>query len=1157
MRKLRTLLTLLVLSICSMQSIWASRIAPELPTAQTLESGTTYYLYNVMEGKFACRSTNNTSYVALSTYGEKVTITATENEGEYTIQWASNNHYYWAAFDTYITAYYTSYIDSYNNFTIAESSKGYTIQRSSSNTTYYKSDEYIGFNGNNGDRLNPALAEGSIHWVLYSVDDAEYYMAKHKLYTYLEVADQNNFYITQYDLVYNNPDATTAELDQAQLTLENALNLSQNLVSPDWTEYPILFQNTTDNKWELDYYKTCLRWGVSVQYGNSMETTSTLKATVNVDADATMCYTYRGNWYGTLRVYLDGELVQIIYNSRAEMGDRRYYIEMAAGKHDITWECLFNIANSNGNTYYQYLSEIGVMNTPTITPATTTVEGQLGTEVLKLVDPVSSVKKIVINGVIGADDWTTIGLMVNAFSIDMSGATATAPMPDEMFRKQDNKWNFLHDVKLPEGLTAIGERAFYESDIENEMDFPSSLTSIGSRAFYGSKLKAAYMKDGITSIGSYAFQNCYFLENVTYPATAASVPYYCFENCYNLRTFEIPEGVTEINEDAFYACWRFNPRFPSSINKIRARAFYNTSTDSLFVNEDVTVDEYAFANCGSLVYAEWPTTFVNANYNNSPVVANCSKLNKVMLKSPTIVTYDSQDFFQNNNLSNITLQVPDFLESAYKLDPYWYQCNVQGFNSADITNWNVTESLVLNSGQRIGGTPNLRVTLDGNLTVNGDDTQNIGDLCINYSPIKYSWYTGSYSYNVKQQWGMMLGNTNNVNITGELSEVLRTKEKTWYFLTLPFDTKVGDITTTANDNGAATSYAIRYYDGATRANNGTGGNWKNYTAEDIIPAGTGFIYQTAKAASSKFVAQENASKQYILSNNEFVKALDENPSAVTANKGWNLVGNPWQTYYNIHKLNFTAPITVWDMDDKKYVAYSIIDDDYAIKPLEAIFVQCPDEINSISFPIDGRQLTTEIESQNGARALMQEARSRQLIDVELTDGELTDKTRVVMNPQASTSYEINCDASKFFSMDANVPQIFSIEGDTQYAINERPADNGIVCLGVLLPADGTYTINVSRNELTGVVLYDKQTGRSTDLSIGDYTFNGDAGLCQDRFELRFGEVNGIKTIGNAEMATDYYFNLKGQRVDNAQGSMHNAQLKPGIYVVKGKKVVVK
>lgn len=159
MKHLRLLLAFFVASIGAVQSV-SARVAPELPTAQTLVSGTSYYLYNVLEGKFACRSTTSTSYAALGTYGDKVIITATGNEGEYTIQWANNN-YYWTGYDTYVNS--SSGTNNYRYFIFAESSKGYTFQRSSMNTSYYKADEYVGFNGSNGDRLSPALTDGSIH----------------------------------------------------------------------------------------------------------------------------------------------------------------------------------------------------------------------------------------------------------------------------------------------------------------------------------------------------------------------------------------------------------------------------------------------------------------------------------------------------------------------------------------------------------------------------------------------------------------------------------------------------------------------------------------------------------------------------------------------------------------------------------------------------------------------------------------------------------------------------------------------------------------------------------------------------------------------------------------------------------------------------------
>lgn len=1134
MKNFRHLLTLILVSICAVHSAWADRSAPELPAAVTPESGQTYYLYNVMEGKFWCRSTTSTSYPAIGTYGDKVTITATGNDNEFYIQWASNNHFLYAQ-DSYINSS-SSPTTKQRYFTIAESSKGYTIQRSPNNTTYYKADEFIGYNHNNGDRLNPALAEGSIHWQFMTVDEAEYYFAKHKLYTYLEAADSYNFIIDQYDIVYNNPESTTAELNQAQEMLNDALTMSRNFVSPSWTEYPILFQNSTENKWTIS--SGDFKWTAS---GTTLNETSTLIGTVDVDEEVTLVYKYytTGN-YINMRVYVDGNLVENIANNVSNSNSykkRQYYIELPAGKHNISWTGVYT-SNDSESMRSCYLSGIGIQKTPTLTPATTTVEGQLGTEVLKLVDNVANVKKIVITGVIGADDWTTIGMMKNALAIDMSGATATAGIPDNMFK--GSNFPFLHSFKLPQGLTSIGASAFSSSDIEGEMTFPSTLQSIGNSAFYRSKLKAAYMQDGITSIGSSAFSTCYYLENVSYPATAEEIPSYCFEECINLRTFKIPEGIVKINSQAFENAEVFNPRFPSTLTTLGSRAFSNTGIDSLIIGEKLRdIRGYAFSSCKNLVYAEFPTSYYcypNSNdqlQNGYYIIEYCKKLKDVFFKSPTVVIEVNQTFF--NGCGKPTIHVPDYLESAYKLHPYWYNYNPTGFSTEEITDWRIYSDVTLQAGDRFRGTPNVTMIGGSSLTVNGDDAMAINKFTTNVNIKNFTTIAE------------VISNTNNINITGQYTYKYYTEEKKWYFITLPFDVKVSNITS------SGCSHAVRYYDGATRATNGNSGNWKNYAADDVIPAGTGFIYQTSANCWSDFVAEDNATKNYVFSSNEFVKALDANPSEVNANKGWNLVGNPWLSYYNIHKLNFTAPITVWNTDSKTYSAYSIIDDDYAILPSQAFFVQCPDEVSSISFPIDGRQLTSVIESQSGARQPgWTPADERRLMDIELSNGEQGDKTRLVVNPQAKMDYETSCDASKFLSLDASVPQIYTIQDGEQMAINERPAGDGMIKLGVILPSDGTYTIKSERNALTEAVLVDNENGTETNLAYNAYTFSAPAGATDTRFELHLSAANitgisNVKSTVSNETSSKMY-NLNGQRVSGN---------KNGIYVVDGKKVILK
>lgn len=68
------------------------------------------------------------------------------------------------------------------------------------------------------------------------------------------------------------------------------------------------------------------------------------------------------------------------------------------------------------------------------------------------------------------------------------------------------------------------------------------------------------------------------------------------------------------------------------------------------------------------------------------------------------------------------------------------------------------------------------------------------------------------------------------------------------------------------------------------------------------------------------------------------------------------------------------------------------------------------------------------------------------------------------------------------------------------AINERPAGDGIIQIGVMIPANGTYTIMSNRNDFMEAIP-DKLTGTETNLSNETYTFSAEAGTDNQRFEL--------------------------------------------------------
>ena len=625
------------------------------------------------------------------------------------------------------------------------------------------------------------------------------------------------------------------------------------------------------------------------------------------------------------------------------------------------------------------------------------------------------------------------------------------------------------------------------------------------------------------------------------PEKLQTVGEYAFQDCCRMKTI-LPEGLKTVEKGGFYNCDSLRLPLPETLNTIEKDAFRCIDGfKSLVIPQSVTsIGEYAFADCPNLEKVELSVYQYSLA---SGIFQDCSKLDTVKLKSPTVATLSGT--YPLSDITKVVLQVPHYLVNSYKLHSYWYNAKaIEPFDYSDTEFIPISGQLTLNH-ERFGGQPSIEIrSFDCYLKINGDNEQKFNNIKVNVS--------GSSS--VK---GQLLNNCDNITAIGDNYVSYGSDAKKWHFISLPFDLDVSRITP---DNGV--QYAIRYYDGESRAANGKSGNWKNVDRNSIIPAGTGFIFQTNNSSWTWFYAADTENKYGTLRTTEFNKTLAVNASETASNRGWNLVGNPYQCFYNNHCLNFTAPITVWN--GSTYVAYSLTDDDYAIRPNEAFFVQCPNEENAtLGFPIQGRQLTSVIESQNAARA--EKASARKLIDVELSDGELTDKTRFVMNPQAEIGYELNRDASKFFSMDASAPQIYTIENGELLAINERPLGEGTVQMGIIIPKDGTYTINAPRNQFQNIVLVDNETGIETLLADGvSYTFTADKGTHEGRFVLRIGgtvvtDINAVEGgLRQAKVPTAVY-TLDGRKVadfDGRESSLSNSvPLQKGVYIVNGKKVL--
>ncbi|MCD8385617.1 MAG: leucine-rich repeat domain-containing protein [Bacteroidales bacterium] len=826
-----------------------------------------------------------------------------------------------------------------------------------------------------------------------------------------------------------------------------------------------------------------------------------------------------------------------------------------------------------------------------VTTLTTDTYGQVGKQAIYAFDRLDNpeLNFIKIVGPVGSaeqDDWNDLRNMTYLMGLDLSEAQF-----DEMPNNALENLGYLSYVVLPDNVTSIGDYAFQGTQLF-QIDIPAAVTSIGYQAFYGTKVREVNFlgTSQLYYMGYKAFASCSLLKEVVMPKSMVSFGRYnnnhdrvdygteTFRDCTSLTKIVFSDDLTNLSHGICDGCTSLTDvTVPSKLETIEQYAFYNTAIQEFDFPKTLTsigyeafryaplqkvilpirlntLVDYAFEDCTNLTYIELPSYIESYNRN----FYKCTSVETVVCKSPTPPAVSHDPFENGRSKSEMTLLVPSFAIAEYKLDNYWQQFgNIQAID-IDLDYWRISSTLGMSNDQRWGEKPDVDLYYGGKFTVSGSNPLNMKT---------FVYYAG------ESNPGSMVNRTESVN-TDSICTVFPISANYWYFFTPLYEVNVDDI----RHSDSSASFAIRYYDGATRATNGSGG-WKNVVSEQLH-AGIGYIIQSNKAGDI-YLPTVAETRTSIFQTEAAATVLEENQSESSAHKSWNLVGNPFPCYYDIYYLDFTAPITVWNTSKRNYTAYSITDDEFALRPMQAFFVQKPDELENIVFPIAGRQNTSTIASKLSAPAKDAQTQSRFLFNIEISGAAGEDMTRVVLNEESSLSYELNCDASKFTSLDATVPQIYTYDADgTRMAINERPRLDGRIALGVTLGAAGDYTFSASRvdGELT---LLDTKTNTVTDLSTDTYTFSADgAETITDRFYLyasadASGIVSAVEGKVSVKAVADgisitapageraMIASTAGVTLYNAelQGGETTVKLQRGVYVVRvgqsTTKVVVK
>jgi len=809
-------------------------------------------------------------------------------------------------------------------------------------------------------------------------------------------------------------------------------------------------------------------------------------------------------------------------------------------------------------------------------------------------------------GSINEEDFYAMRQMRNLIKVDLSGLSITE-LPDGAF---EECWQ-IEEVLLPPTLKTINQRAFYKTGIKS-ITLPESLEAItGDYDFCECKmLQSIIIPDGVTSLPyscfsgctslhdvtlpkylesmeSYCFQNC-DIYSITFPETLKEIPYYGFSGNKNLKTIHLAEGLETIGTCAFSSCPSIESlTTPTTLRTIKNSAFSEaTNMATLTLTEGLeSIENNAFYGCQSLTTLTLPSSLLFCL--NNPF-QNCTSLTSIEARSlipPTVRSY-----VPTYEAGNIELYVPLWSFQEYMTTPGWLEYQEHTHIITD----NLPENIVINKEFEFlldeetnvkDYTPNIRLLYNteqiddgfgykkyerGNLTISSRSKMDVNNFSMYYSPFAkwhadYSlFYNGRNYDDTRTKY-----NPNSLINRGEMRAENQTinlllANDCWQFICFPFDVAMKDIIPV----DSKTQWVVRYYDGEKRAAQEFDNTWGNLTADDILEAGVGYVMKCYNDDFNSTYAWEaygpveftvtpivnSVNRQRLFDSSNRTITLKEYASEFEQNRSWNLIGNPYPSFYDTRFIDTETPFLVWNSRDGSYAAFSPVDDNYILNPGEAFFMQCPIGKPKLTFLSSGRQTYRNpndlIVKEVKARRIARQA-NRSVFNIMLQGESQTDRTRVVFNEAAMADYEINRDAAKMMPTHANVSQIWTVADGVRYAINERPQADGIIDIELQIGTAGKYIISIGDHSANGIIyLEDKKFGTTTELTETGYEFEAEAGTIANRFSLTINpsDVTAIREITPVDNSSDAIYNIAGQKVDSNYR---------GIIIMDGKKVLNK
>lgn len=258
---------------------------------------------------------------------------------------------------------------------------------------------------------------------------------------------------------------------------------------------------------------------------------------------------------------------------------------------------------------------------------------------------------------------TTTGVL----TISGTGAMKDYSLYDKV--PWDSRKSYINKIVIKEGVTTIGDYAFRNIMYLSSIIIPNSVTSIGYEAFNGANtLSAVYYTSDVAGWCGITFVN--YNSNPLYYARKLYI-----DNTL-VTELVIPESVTEIKDYAFKGCSVTQATIGNSVTSIGYSAFYYcTNLTSIIIPNSVTrIESEAFHNCNSLSELLIPGSVTSLG---SDLVRYCDNLDKIFMFPEKDFRYSLDRWHGKLYMQELTMVQQDIFDdptdSVYSLVDYYIE----------------------------------------------------------------------------------------------------------------------------------------------------------------------------------------------------------------------------------------------------------------------------------------------------------------------------------------------------------------------------------------------------------------------------------------------------------------------------------------------------